>query len=109
MRHQYRRRPFPRSVAQLTGLGGTSGDFTLTATSRETLELQLGNEFVDVSRRKVEQWRDALTRFLEFERFTDEELLDVEAVEEVEEVMAEQVSIEATIVERPRHKRRATA
>ena len=105
MKHHHRRRPFPRSVAKIMGLGGTSGDVTLTARSRHSLELQIGNEYVDVSRPKVEQWRDALQRFLDFERFTDEELLNVEVVEEVR---TEHVTVEHTaMVERPRKGRRA--
>jgi hypothetical protein len=59
---------FPRTISRFTALeGGQYGTATLLAITPETLEVQLGGDFVQFSRRQAEELRNAVGRFLELD------------------------------------------
>ena len=97
-----KRTGFPRSIARFLYLQGSCGDLTLTAVSRDQMDIAMGEDFVSFTRERSGELRDALQRFIDLARFTDEELLDIEDVQ----VTSAGVSIEQVVVEerRPRRK-----
>jgi hypothetical protein len=59
---------FPHTISRFTALeGGQYGTADLVAITPETLEFQLGGDFVQFSRRQAEQLRNAVDRFLELD------------------------------------------
>jgi len=96
-----KRTGFPRSIARFIDLQGSCGDLTLTAISREQMDISMGEEFVSFSRERAGELRDALQRFIDLARFTDEELLNIEDVDATSRTVAIEVIEEER---RPRRK-----
>src|SRR5437016_4144062 len=96
MRRQKIHRHFPRQIARFLHLqGGQYGTLVLMALTDDTLELQLGGDFVQFTREQSEDLRDAVQKFLcleseEAERRERPEKERAEAIaEEVVEVVEE--------------------
>jgi hypothetical protein len=88
-----RSRFFPYRLARFAHLrGGTAGDVTLLARSRKLLEIQLGDDWVQLDRKDVVELLHAVRTFLalDAERRTEVMLVEVTAAERqrMEEVIA---------------------
>jgi hypothetical protein len=98
---------FPRPVARFLQLeGGQYGTVDLIALTPHDLEMQLGADFVQFTRKQAEDFRDAVQCFLDFgdERRRPPPRTGVEAeiVDEVEAVVAEREVIEEALPRRRR-------
>jgi hypothetical protein len=93
-------RRFPRMLERFQNLeGGVYGTLDLVATTAEQLELQTGDDYVRFDRAQATQLRDAIDRFLAFDKH------DAEGAE-LEEVVAAVAEVEAEATEgRPRRHR----
>jgi hypothetical protein len=68
-KQQHHHRRFPRTVARFLQLeGGQYGTLDLVAITDDKLELQLGADFVQFTREQAEDLRDAVQKFLDYER-----------------------------------------
>lgn len=68
-----RKHRLPKTIARLTGLaGGQYGMLQLIARRVDLLELELGNDFLELSREQAGTLRDALQRFLDLALPCDE-------------------------------------
>ena len=99
-------RKFPRPVARFVQLqGGQYGTVDLLAITDDVLELQLGGDFVRFTRDQAEDLRDAVQKFLCFEK-EEEERRERRAggrreeCEEEEELVEEVLEVAEELLER---------
>jgi hypothetical protein len=106
---QHHHRKFPRTIARFLQLeGGQYGTLDLVALTEETLELQLGADFVQFTREQAEDLRDAVQTFLDVECAEEPKRGDrvEERVEERVEVVENELPSEPPV---PTRRKRARA
>ena len=93
-------RNFPRPIARFLQLqGGQYGTLDLLALTDDTLELQLGGDFVQFTREQAEDLLEAVQKFLCLEE-EEEERRERRREERAEEVVEEVVEVVEEILER---------
>jgi len=100
MKRQKTHRHFPRQIARFQHLqGGQYGTLVLIALTDDTLELQLGGDFVQFTREQAEDLRDAVQKFLCLEE-EEEERREYREEERAEEIAEEVVEVVEELLER---------
>ena len=102
MRHKTHR-SFPRHIARFRHLqGGQYGTLELVALTDDTLELQLGSDFVQFTREQAEDLREAVKKFLCLEEEEEErrERREERREEREEELAEEVVAVVEEVLER---------
>jgi hypothetical protein len=98
-RHHHR---FPRMLGRFLNLeGGLYGSLHLVALTRETLELQTGEDFVRFDRAQAKNLRDTIDKFLALE-----EPIHHEGGGEVEEVVVQEERVDELVTRRPSREKR---
>jgi len=77
--HERRAQAFPKTLERFGGLaGGTYGWLDVVARSRERVELQTGEDFVQLDRAQAEALRAAIDAFLGLSQSAEEVVVAVE-------------------------------
>ena len=100
MKRQKTHRHFPRQIARFQHLqGGQYGTLVLIALTDDTLELQLGGDFVQFTREQAEHLRGAVQKFLCLEE-EEEGRREHREEERAEEIAEEVVEVVEELLER---------
>jgi hypothetical protein len=116
MERHHHHHKFPRPIARFLQLeGGQYGTVDMTALTPHKLEVQLGVDFVQFSRKQAEDLRDAVQAFLDLGRPREDsdrppppsDRRSDRRGEEVEEEIEEEVIVKERVVveEEPRRRR----